>query len=644
MFEGYGVYGTHELWNNNRTYHYATVAGLKDPGFMITGSPCNRLPLICDIPDGGLYSDPLTDDAPWYDAAFPESAEVAGLWVTDITDFSNLGSREVTATPFGATTSRRNLDPKTLTVTGWIVGKTCCATQYYYRWLCKRLMERDCVTNLETSMLSMYDCCPDADESVGFTDEQLIDKYLRAMYNVKVAKDPIVIQKLGVCCGSGCGSTSIQVQWTYVLENPKLYRQTQLEVVDEVWPTDIQCMQFGCDPCPAEETVEVELTYQKTRYPVSVSVNGTWCPVGDWVASDYFDNPTWGYLDIVNIETESTALQISVSYAGTWTAIGWDPTDVDLCSVNIEIVEAVQGSGVVAPGATITAVGDNKRVLPLELTITSTTGGTWAAQGWTHTTSSSAAFPPLYSELKVFTDCGCSGGSSGCEIVLNDDLTWDPFEFDYVGILPPYGCDNLSVRRSNPGTYTVLADVPVSQAFNGCNISSVSPPEPFAGLSSCYCQPLEWVEYAAQISFPSGIERAEPYLEFYSGSSALYNFKADFYALPSSVADWVTDGVLTEDLSCVEPSFSIRVGKSIPAGSTYIYEPQTASIRLAYNDVLYDYSASTSSANGGSPYFFQFPECYGVVVVVTAEVHNGTLPANDATISLGYAPFVYVGV
>lgn len=645
MWADYGVFGTHELWNNNRTAEYVNKAGITDGGFRVVKAPCDRLPLICDAPPGDIYTDPVVDAAPWHDAAFPESGDVAGLWVTDITDFSNLGSRDVTVTPFGATTSRRKLDAKTLTVTGWIVGRTCCAAQYYYRWLCNRLMERSCDTGDETSMLSMYDCCPDSDESVGFTDQQLIDKYLRAMYNVKVAKDPTIIQKLGNCCGSGCGATSIEVQWTYVLENPKLYRQTQLAVESVVWPTDVQCMDFDCTPCPTEATVEVERTYQKTRFPVSVSVDGTWCPVGDWEMADYFDNPSWGYLDIVNINTQSTALQISVSYLGTWSVVGdWDPTDIDLCNVNIEIVQAVQGGSVVAPGATITAVGTNKRVLPVNLTTTSSTGGTWVPQGWTHSTSASAAFPPLYSELAVFTDCGCTFGDDGCELVLNDDGTWEPFEFSYVGILPPYGCDSMSVRRSRAGTYTVLEDVPVSEAFRGCNISAVSPPDPFAGLTSCYCQPLEWVEYAAQMNFSSPIERAEPYLEFYSGDAALYNFRVDFYALPSAVASWVTAGVLTEDLSCVEPDFAIRVGDSIPADSTYIYEPQTGSIRLSYGGEVYDYSASTSGVNGASPYFFQFPECYGVVAVVTAEVHNGDVPSSLATMSLGYAPFVYVGV
>ncbi len=636
MLMDFGRFGPDELWNNRRFIDYLNN-GYGDPSVSVNCNICTSLPLAA-----GPYVSPELDEAPFYDPAFPESAEAAGIFVQDVDGFDTLGSRELTATPFGSVSSRRNLDPKTLTVTAVLTGKTCMATQYLYRWLVATLMDRECSTNAEISTLSMYDCCPPEE---GLTDEQIDNKYLRHMYKVRVAQDPTIIDRLGNCCGEGCGDTTLIVQWTYVLENPKLYRQTQLAADDVVWPTDVECMAFDCEPCPAETTVEVERTYQKTRYPVSVSVDGTWCPVGDWEMSDYFDNPTFGYLDIVNINTESTALQISVSYLGTWSVVGdWDPTDVDLCSVNIEIVEAIQGGSVPAIPATTVAIGSNKRVLPVDLTATSSSGGTWSPQGWSHNTSASVAFPPAYSELKVFTDCGCNFGDGGCELVLNDDGTWEPFEFTYVGILPPYGCDTMSVRRSRAGTYTVLEDVPLSEAFRGCNISSVTPPDPFAGLSSCYCQPLEWVEYAAQIDFSSPIERAEPYLEFFSGASPLYNFRADFYALPSGGVSWVTTGVLTEDLSCVEPDFSIRVGKSIPANSTYIYQPQTTSIMLCYEGETYDYSASTSGVNGSSPYFFQFPECYGVVVVVTAEVHNGNVPSNTATISLGYAPFVYVGV
>lgn len=647
MDYNYACFGTSELWNNARTYHYAMVGGLKDAGFMIKEPPCQRLPLLCDIPPGVTYTDPATDDAPWYDSDFPESENFAGIWVDDITDFSNLGSREVTATPFGSTTSRRILDTKTLTVTAWLIGKTCSATQYGYRWLSRRLMERDCIFNAETSVLSMYDACPDADESVGFSDAQLIDKYLRAMYNVKVAKDPTVIQQLGTCCGGACTATSIQVQWTYVLQNPKLYRNVQLSLTGEVWPTDIQCVDLACDPCVPEETVEMEVTYPKTRYPISVGVNGEWCPLGDWVASDYFDFPERGYLDIASVETQSTALQVSVSYTGNWAVIGdWDPTSVDLCNVNLEIVRAVQGSGVTPPGDQYVDVGDNKRILGVELTTTSSSGGTWvpSSGSWVHTTSASVAFPPQYSELQIINNCTCATSSNSCEIIVNEDGTWDAYGFDYVGILPPSGCDTISVRRAFPGTYSVVEDVPISEAFLGCSISSVASPDPFAGTSACYCQPMEWVQLAEQINFANSIERAEPYIEFYAGDSALYNFKAEFYKLPSAVASWVTAGVLTEDLSCVEPDFALQAGKSIPAGSTLIFDPRTRSINLAYGSEIYDFSASCSGVNGSNPYFIEFPECYGMVVLMTAEVHNGTLPSNSATITLGYTPFVYVGV
>lgn len=639
----YGMFNIDELWCNKRTYAYKNGVGsgagllrLKNPG-------CDNLPLVTTKPPGDIFVDPASDGAPWYDTAYPESADFYGLWVTEVTGFDTLGSRDVTSTPFGSTVGRRRLDPKTITVTGWLVGKNCCATQYGYRWLSNQLMERNCIDGSETSILSLYDCCPTDEQVQGLTEEEVIEKYFRSGYECKVAKHPQIIQKIGSCCNN-CDSTDIEIQFTFVVQNPKWYRKVQLALEGEAWPEDIQCLDFGCDPCPAEPTVEVSRTYQKTRFPVSISRDRTYCPVGDYDISEYFDEPTHGYLDIVNIETTNTALQISVSYTGTWTAIGWDPTEVDLCDVNIEIVEAVQGGSVTPPGATITAVGDNRRMLPVDLTTTSSTGGTWVASGWTHSTSASAAFPPLYSELIVLSDCGCDEGGQGCEVVLYEDLTWEPFEFNYVGILPPSGCSGLSVRRATPGTYTVIEEVPVSEAFLGCNVVAAAPPDPFAGLSSCYCQPVEWVELAQQINFSDGIERAQPYLEVFAGSSPLYNFRADFYALPDGTASWVADGVLTEDLSCVEPEFSIRVGRSIPANSRYVYSPQNNRIFLVYDDVEYDYSASTSGINGSSPYFFEFPECFGVVVVISAEVHNGDLPAADSTITLGYAPFVYVGV
>lgn len=648
MLTNYGCFGTHELWNNQRTYAYLTSACIND-GFVRMKDPgCTGLPLLCDQPPGGTYTDPVTDEAPWYDPNHPESADFAGIWVEAIPGFDTLGKRDVTSTPFGSTTSRRKLEPKTLTVTAWLSGKTCCAVQYGYRWLVSELMSRDCITNAETNVLSMYDCCPTAEELALYeTDDEIIEQYVREMYNVKVVDDPKIIERVGSCCNSDCGATNILVQWTFTPENPKMYRKQQLALTGELWPEDINCVDLACAPCDAEPTVSMEVTYNKTRYPISVGVNGEWCPLGNWVASDYFDNPDQGYLEVASVETQSTALQISVSYLGTWSVVGdWNPVDIDLCAVNIEIVQAVQGASVPEASATIVPIGSNTRKLGIELTTTSSTGGTWteSAGSWEHNTSASVAFPPAYSELQIINDCGCDSSSSSCEIIVNEDGTWDAWQFDYVGILPPSGCDSVTVRRSFPGTYTVTEDVPISQAFLGCSISASDPPTPFAGTSTCYCQPLEWVELAAQIPFQTSIERAEPYLEFYAGDAALYNFKAEFYQLPSSVATWVTDGVLTEDLSCVEPTFALQVGKSIPAESTLIFDPRRRTINLEYQGETYDYSAACSGYNGSSPYFIEFPECYGMVVVMTAEVHSGELPSSTATVTVGYTPFVYVGV
>jgi hypothetical protein len=81
----------------------------------------------------------------------------------------------------------------------------------------------------------------------------------------------------------------------------------------------------------------------------------------------------------------------------------------------------------------------------------------------------------------------------------------------------------------------------------------------------------------------------------------------------------------------------------------FIYEPRTRQIKGVHGSQVFDATGITSGKTGGSPYFFEFPQCYGVCVVFTAEIRRDEVdaiesPAADATITAGHIPFTYVGV
>lgn len=643
MYKGYLVYGTTEIANNARTYAYQMAGCIQDGTIFMRDPGAENLPLIVDDP--GTYSTPSNDLAPWYDPAYPESADAAGVWIESISGFDKLGSRDITPTVDGSIASRRNLSPKTLTVTAWLGGSTCCSTQYLYRWLQSKLMERDCNTGEEVSQLSLYDCCPTDSQVSGLTDEQIIEEYLRVGYRVKVVSDLEKVEEHGTCCDSLDCSTNIRVQWTFLLENPRFYRNVNLCADEVPWPTDIECMQVNCDPCPTETTVELPLTLQKTRLPIAVNADGTYCTLG-WTPGSTQDDliPENSWVDVATVEEQSEPLFINLSYNKTWDARNWDPTTIDICSADIQIGIVCEDTDYAGLGEHCTNVASQPQRLGITLTTTDSSGGTWEEYGgWS--LGVNEAFPPEGAELYVHKDCACVETETEAQITLNPDLTWDPYGFTYTGSLPPVGYSGIRVRRQAPGTYKALVTLPESEAFSG--MRGITAPDPYVGISPAYCQPLEWVQDCCKIEFTSGVERAEPYLEFYSGSDFLYNFKADFYALesaddtclcdlsdPEAIANWL----------CREPIYSVQFGTAIPSESTVVFDPRDRSISIHRGGRTYDASSFASGLNGATPYFIEFPDCFGVCVVVSAEVHLDELPANDSYFSVGHVPFTYVGI
>lgn len=665
MWSDYGVFGTQELWNNDRTYHYAAVAGIKDKGLILKESSCT-MPLLYNAPPGNIYTNPVVDSAPWYDAAYPESADFAGIYVQSTPGFDTLGTRELTGNPTGTIASRRNMIPKTITVSAILIGSTCCATQYGYRWLLSKLLERDCVDNLETSQLSLYDCCPTEEERTGLTDQQIIDRYLRTAYNVKVASDPTIIQRVGTCCGEACTSTTLVVQWTFVPENHKLYRSADLCLTDSAWPETTECIDYECEPCaedPLDTVYAVEVSLPKRRYPARVLANRTWCPVGDWEPSEYFDNPEQGYIDIVATEIEANPLNIYVAYDGTFRAYSYqipipDLTAVDLCKINFQITDFEQLEGASDVAARVSGGGSfqsvtagDEAILPIRLVPSDSVSGTWEPIGWTRV-DGMPSWPPNGTKIVIENGCGCVEHiDDNCEIQFNDDLTWSP-RFDYVGTFPPLGCNTITAYNQSPGTYIVDEELTLEEVFNGGPNPEIQS-DSYAGTTASYCQPVEWKQQCCKILFDSGVERAEPYLEYFSGSTLLYNFSADFYKLESADDTCLCDEDLSpeeiEEWKCRIPDFSIRAGRSIPDNTTLVYEPRTRKITGTYGGLTFDASGLVSGKNNGSPYFFEFPECYGMCVVFTAEVRrdiNGDIisPAANATVSAGHIPFALVGV
>jgi hypothetical protein len=270
--------GGNEILNQARTRTYMEN-GIR-PAQMDLLECCEPCPGLADILGDASYQLPDTDPAPWYDPQFRESADFAGLVVEEVTLSSPVRDRPFTQNVgHGATLGRIRYSGRTLVVTGWLAGRTCCAVAYGLRWLQHALMPA-CVTQQacggdEACFLT---CCPSNDNPAGalsvcVDDAELCDDYegdpifdyecrdgepsewlrggdfWRHAFNVGLVDGPRVIEQIGIKGDCGCTEV-VRVEFTIGVGTPWLF--------DEPTPCIEDAVAFECSPGPCLRPSEIE--------------------------------------------------------------------------------------------------------------------------------------------------------------------------------------------------------------------------------------------------------------------------------------------------------------------------------------------------------------------------------------------------
>jgi hypothetical protein len=220
MLTDYAAANDVELWNTTRLQTYLTNVG----------SPFDTGPSICTCPSLTatiLGHDPYTtpDDpanpAPWFDENVPQSAGFLGFLPLSIDGIDdNPRVRSVSAAVggggvFGPTRER----PRTMTVSGVLIGTTCCGAEYGLNYMSEVLS--GCVgPNCDGDCLQMYNCCPDE----GLTPEQFNAAHRRTFRRTSLVEGPTVTRRRvsGTCAESNCaaGAELIDVEFIIVAANP----------------------------------------------------------------------------------------------------------------------------------------------------------------------------------------------------------------------------------------------------------------------------------------------------------------------------------------------------------------------------------------------------------------------------------------
>lgn len=219
--------------------------------------------LVGDLP----YTTPddLDSPAPWWDPDVPESEEFAGLLVLNVDGLDDFPvKRTVTnAVVGGGSIGPARALPRTITVTGILLGSTCCGVDYGLHWLGEAL--RGCTGGeCDGDCLTLYNCCPPDD----MTPEEFNARHRRSLRRVALVDGPNVVSRTGSGCTSGecsTGADVVTVEFVLTAGSPWLWTDPipVMEVAppadesDEcvTWcihgvPPDTYCLEVADDDCP----------------------------------------------------------------------------------------------------------------------------------------------------------------------------------------------------------------------------------------------------------------------------------------------------------------------------------------------------------------------------------------------------------
>lgn len=220
MITDYAAVGPQELWNTTRLQRYLENLGSPfDTGSSICA--CEALtPQILGEDADFEYERPEVDPAPWYDEDLGVSAEFLGFLPMNVSGTTdNPYRRTVTdAVGGGAVFGPRRAGPRTITVTGLLIGTSCCGAEYGMHWLAEALTgcsgepcDGDCFT--------MYDCCPEP----GDDPDEFNRHHRRTFRRTALVDGPREIGRGGdaSCARSACGGGQIiEVEFILVAATP----------------------------------------------------------------------------------------------------------------------------------------------------------------------------------------------------------------------------------------------------------------------------------------------------------------------------------------------------------------------------------------------------------------------------------------
>ncbi|THA54224.1 hypothetical protein [Streptomyces sp. A1136] len=157
MISDYADFGCTEIINSARASVYARSACLL--------TDCDSCPGIPAAVNDPPYTDPITDEAPWYDPAVPESGRFLGVMGLDVVGFSRstLSRDPVQLVGDGAALGVGRRSHREVTYTVLLLVLDDAALSYALEWLSAALQGAACGGGCQGAELGTFASCPTGD-------------------------------------------------------------------------------------------------------------------------------------------------------------------------------------------------------------------------------------------------------------------------------------------------------------------------------------------------------------------------------------------------------------------------------------------------------------------------------------------------
>ena len=177
----YFCFGCVELANNARLQAYVGWAAAQ--GAWSGSDCCVEMPNDCYCPADGLptdYTNPIDDNACWYDALIPESGEYLGMFVTKVTGLGDSTFARATSPNIGrgVTLNRPQTGSRVFAVEAILVATSCCGMDYGVEFVRRSLELGGCgvgsclsgcgdLGSCGLTCLTARVCCPEGESDTG---------------------------------------------------------------------------------------------------------------------------------------------------------------------------------------------------------------------------------------------------------------------------------------------------------------------------------------------------------------------------------------------------------------------------------------------------------------------------------------------